>query len=234
MKVMEEYLKVRSQLLGLSEDGEAIIDLSKHTFNMATADKLIEDLKKDTEEMKQIIQEIMGRSLVGSMATAVGSESVFRKEEVDGKATFSFVRKENPGVIFMVEQTDTGATVTPRGVVLSNGQPVIDEDGLRAVHSSCEWSDEMNDKLVAAGMPAFTAKEKGKEATETLYDIENYYHIEDDESSIRYLRLCGYSDEEIENVFHYDTRTGTRKTEATKEADSRTIDKAIEKDLDKD
>ena len=231
MKAMEEYLKVRNQLLGLSEDGQDIVDLSKHTFNMAIADKLIEDLKKDTEEMKQIVQEIMGRSLVGSMATAVGNESVFMKEEVDGKATFSFVRKENPGVLFMVEQTDAGATITPRGVVLSNGIPVIDEEGLRAVHSSCEWSDEMNDKLVEAGMPAFTAKEKGKEATEALYDIDNYYHIEDDEASIRYLRLCGYSDEEIESVFHYDVRTGTRK-EAT--SDKHTVDKAIEKNLDKD
>ena len=79
-------------------------------------------------------------------------------------------------------------------------------------------------------MPPFTTKEHGKEATEALYEEENYFHIEDDESSIRYLKLCGFSDEEIKEIFHYDVRTMARVEEGVSRA--KEAEEALEKDLD--
>ena len=230
LEVMEDYLKSLSHLKCLDDSIQDLADLSKYTFTMENADKLIENMKKAKEDIEKIIHQIMSRSIVSSIGAAVGGDAVFSKQQDGDKFSFNFVRKESKGVMFCVTPTEKGATITPRGVILSNGQKVISEEELRKVHESCEWSEELNEKLVKIGMPPFTTKEHGKEATEALYEEENYFHIEDDESSIRYLKLCGFSDEEIKEVFHYDVRTMARVEEGVNSA--KEAEEALEKDLD--
>ncbi len=213
-EVVDEYVATRTALLGVSEDVKELVDLSKMTFNTMAADRLINDLKEQTKEMQKILDEVMAHSFVNSIAAAVGEEQILKKEQAADKVGFSFVRQETKGVIYCVEKDETGASITPRGVILSSGQKAIDEEGLRKVHGSCEWSNDLNEKLVKIGMPPFEATEKGKEATEALYAEEEYYYIESDEESIAYLKKCGYSDEEIENVFGYDVANRTYKEES--------------------
>ena len=205
-KALADYLSARTNLTGLSAEAQELFDLSKMMFNVKNAEELIAKLKADTEEMNRTIREITSRSLINSFAGVVGQDHIFKKEEGEGAVGFSYVREEDPGVLYVVEHIDRGTLITPRGVVLSNGQPVIDEEGLRKVHSSCDWCDELNDRLTKAGIPNFTAEEEPDEVREALYDIENYYHIETDEESIRYLRLCGFDDEQIRK-FGYDVHT---------------------------
>ena len=136
----------------------------------------------------------------------MGPDRIFKKEESEDNIGFSYVREEDPGVLYTVEIIDRGTLITPRGVVLSNGQPVIDEDGLRKVHSSCGWTDDLNERFTKAGIPNFEYEEEPDEVREALYDLDNYYHIETDEESIRYLRLCGFDDEQIKKL-GYDVHT---------------------------
>lgn len=232
-KALSEYLSMRTTLIGISDGVSDLLDLSKTLFNYKIADKLIADLKASTLEMKKVVNETAARAYISSFAAVIGQDSIFKKEEREDSIGFSYVRKETPGVIYQVEHTDRGALISPRGVLLSNGQPVIDEEGLRKVHSSCDWANDLNDRITSAGMPSCGMEEEPDEVREALYQLENYYHIESDEESIRYLKMCGYSDEEIKSIFHYDTHTMSQ-IEESEERRTRHEEEALHKDLDED
>ena len=224
-RALDKYIELREKLLGADESSKDIKESSKYVFTMDKADELIEELNARVKEMEDILVEIYNRSFIASAATAVGPEKIYSEDREN--VGFTYVREQDKGAIFVVEKGKNGARITPKGVVLSNGMKTIDEEGLRKVHSSCEWSRELKEKLEAAGLPSFESRELVEEKEE-LYKEENYYHITSDKESIRFLRLSGYTDEEITNIFGYDvvneTYVGNRTEEEHRHGKANAID----------
>ena len=51
--------------------------------------------------------------------------------------------------------------------------------------------------MVGAGFPAFELHERDQAACEELYKLDNYHKLETWEESYRYLKMHGWSDQEI-------------------------------------
>jgi hypothetical protein len=113
-------------------------------------------------------------------------------------------------------------------VVLSNGKKTLSREQLEGVHESCGWAEDISTAFGQIGLGGGAYTEMPQEKRLALYDEREYYHIQTDEESVRFLRLSGYTDEEIK-AFGYlqdeeerdDTATTTRRTG---KAAARTID----------
>ena len=137
----------------------------------------------------------------------------------------AYVRKANRGAIFDVSCGQDGKVgIYPRGVVLCNGKTTITPDELRDVHSSCSWADDITEKIRGFGIEGTSYEEMPEADLKALYDRANYYHIETLEESIKFLRLSGYSEEEIKEILEIEdeeqghTSTSRRTTEAAHRA----------------
>ena len=109
----------------------------------------------------------------------------------------SYIQKDTVGVIYDVEAEDNGIGFYPRGVMLHNGEVMIDPEKLREVHHSCGWANDLANTMVSAGFPAFELHERDQAACEELYKLENYHKLETWEESYRYLHMHGWTDAEI-------------------------------------
>lgn len=203
----ELYMKFRGILS--AEDSELVDDdgyLEEPTgivFEYSNADAQITALAKRNEQLEAIINQSVQQTFSAGMSAILhGSKwgREFRREKrQDESIHLSFVRRSDKGAIFDVSCGQNGEIgIIPRGVILSNGHATITPDELRKIHASCEWADEISKAFEDVGIPNGTYEEMAEEHREELYDEAHYYRIETDAESIRFLRLSGYSDEEIE------------------------------------
>lgn len=171
-------------------------------FNCSDAEEQLKFLAERNDGLEKVVNESRQRTFISGMSAMLqGSKwgREFRRERrEDGSLHLSYVRPADKGVMFDVSCMADGTTaIVPRGVLLSNGRAAISAEALKKVHSSCAWADEIGRAFEQVGIPGGKYEEMGEEYREQLYKRENYYAISSDEQSLRYLKMSGFTEEEI-------------------------------------
>ena len=233
----EKYLELYIKLQGvLSAEGsevsdealEVIIDPSEIMLVYGNPEEQITKLKQLNVQLSDRLGECFQNGVCAAFSASVEQSSwgaKFKQEKYkDGSLHMAYVRKANKGAIFDVSCTQDGKVgVFPRGVVLCNGKTTITPDELKSVHSSCAWADEITDKIHGFGIEGTTYEEMPEADLTALYDISNYYHIETLEESIAFLKLSGYSEEEIYSILEIADEDESR------DSSTKRVDKAQQK-----
>lgn len=223
----EKYLGLYIRLQGvLSAEGaelddaalEVIVDPAEFQLVYGDPEKQIERLRELNEQLAARLSECFQKGVCAAFSQSVEKSSwgaKFKEEDGEnGDRHMTYVRKQNKGAIFDVTCTKDGRVgIYPRGVMLSNGVPVITPDELRAVHSSCDWADEVTDSVRMLGVDGTSYEEMPKEDLEAMYDLDNYYHIKTEEESYAYLRMCGFPEEEIDRLMRGEEKSEDRSEE---------------------
>lgn len=234
----ERYFELYIRLQGvLSADGaelseeasEVLLNPSELMLAYGDPEEQIAKLKKLNEQLGARLSECFQTGVCAAFSASVEQSSwgeKFKQEKhKDGSMHMAYVRKANRGAIFDVSCGQDGKVgIYPRGVVLCNGKTTITPDELRDVHSSCSWADDITEKIRGFGIEGTSYEEMPEADLKALYDRANYYHIETLEESIKFLRLSGYSEEEIKEILEIEdeeqghTSTSRRTTEAAHRA----------------
>ncbi|MBO7297653.1 MAG: hypothetical protein J6U60_01245 [Clostridia bacterium] len=232
------YMRLRGML---SAEDSQLIDESGYLQtptdilfeNSTDAETQIAELKRRNDELEKTLNKFMQESFCHGTSALLregqwGNE--FKKErDKDGALHLTYVRQADKGAIFDIGCTADGQiSIVPRGVVLSNGKKTLSREQLETVHESCGWAEDISTAFGQIGLGGGSYTEMPQEKRLALYDEREYYRIQTDEESVRFLRLSGYTDEEIK-AFGYlqdaeerdDTATATRRTG---KAAARTID----------
>ena len=85
----------------------------------------------------------------------------------------------------------------PRGVILSNGRSLISPEALNGIYESCDWAKEISEAFSQIELCDGTYEEMPEEVRRAMLDSKNYYVLKTEEESVRYLRMHGYTDEQI-------------------------------------
>lgn len=185
-------------------------------FDYFGAQAQIKELKERNVALAITIGEYRKQTTFRAIEKAVGGGkcgTTFKKEKsADGSLHLAFARRDSKGAIYdACCAPDGGITVSPRGVILSNGKAAISPENLRALHDKCGWADDFASAFAELGMPDCGWTECDSAAREALYDKSNYYVIKSARESVEYLRLAGFTDDEIA-AFGYDAGStgGTR------------------------
>lgn len=236
-KYKELYMKLRGML---SAGGSKLIDEDGFIENPANIDFAYSDdeqqiamLEDRNAQLESIINQSVQHTFCAGMSAILHKSSwgtEFKREKrADDSVHLSYVRKADKGAIFDVSCGANGEiAIVPKGVILSNGHATISADELRSVHSSCAWADEINQTFEGIGIPNGSYEEMDAAEKEKLYDKKNYYKIETDEESIRFLRMSGYSDEEIEKMGYTVSAVEVEDEEETSPKSNRQVANAIE------
>lgn len=198
----QEEMSKFNTLVGIiyPEEKEDDIDqLSSLVFNPRKADESIEKLKKQNEMLTKVISDIQSRAYVTAATQILEEEGgrVFSKSVKEDTFSSTYIDQRTPGVIYEMRTEDAKACLYPRGVILHNGQKMIEAEDLRKVHETCDWATDIEQKMVDAGFPHFKLVERTDSICEDIYKEEEYYHIETYEESVRYLKMIGFSEEKI-------------------------------------
>lgn len=236
-KYKELYMKLRGML---SAGGSKLIDEDGFIENPANIDFAYSDdeqqiamLADRNAQLESIINQSVQHTFCAGMSAILHKSSwgtEFKREKrADDSVHLSYVRKADKGAIFDVSCGANGEiAIVPKGVILSNGHATISAAELRSVHSSCAWADEINQTFEGIGIPSGSYEEMDAAEKEKLYDKKNYYKIETDEESIRFLRMSGYSDEEIEKMGYTVRGVEVEDEEETSQKSNRQVANAIE------
>lgn len=168
----------------------------------------IKALEETNKKLVKLLERCLQESMFGAISNSVTEKKIgepFKREkDKNGSLHFVYVRPECPGAIFDAECDSKGKLgVYPRGVVLHNGVSMIEADGLKKVHSSCDWADDIHNAFDSFNLSqSGEYEEMPQEVLDMLYDKKNYYHIKTEEESIKYLKLLGKTDEEIEEILN--------------------------------
>ena len=217
--VFKEYESLYVKLQGfLSAEGSKMEDKEEYFpsptelfLSNSNPEKQIEELKEKNAELTKLVKKCTQEGTFGAIATSVEQGEwgeIFKAErQKDGKPHMLYIRSDTPGAIFDVNCDDDGKVgIFPRGVILCNGKTIISTDGLKAVHSSCSWADEIHRELGSLGVSDGGGyEEMPSEVKESLYKMENYYHITSLEESVRYLQLLGFTQEKIAEILEIET-----------------------------
>lgn len=202
----ELYMKFRGIL---STENSEFIDKkgylkepSNIAFEYSDAEIQIAELVERNAQLESIISQSVQQTFSAGMSAILhGSKwgKEFKRERCeDASIHLSYVRAADRGAIFDVSCGQNGEIeIIPRGVILSNGRATITPDELRKVHSSCKWADEISQAFDDVGIPNGAYEEMAEEYREELYNEAHYFRIKTDAESIRFLRISGYSEEEI-------------------------------------
>lgn len=208
-KYKELYMKFRAILSAedseINDDDGYLEAPTDIVFSYSDREMQIAVLAERNTQLQGIVNESIQQTFCAGMSAILSDSkwgSEFKREKrSDDSAHLSYVRKANKGSVFDITcDKNGGISIAPMGVILSNGKATISADELRQVHSSCAWADEIGHTFEEIGIPNGSYEEMDATEREKLYDKKNYYKIVTDEESIRFLRLSGYSDEEIEKL----------------------------------
>ena len=142
--------------------------------------------------------------------------AVFSTERKGRDMHVNYVRRGERGAMFDVTCAPDGSMeMFPRAVILHNGTRLLDADGLRRVHETCKWTDDIADAFRKMNFPPSQYEEIYGEARDALFTDEGCFRLETHEDSVRYLRLCGYSEEEIAVLVGYAEPAAAYETEST-------------------
>ena len=181
------------------DEKDDIKEYSAQLFNPDIAEQQIKEVKTTNKALRKAINEIQKRAHMEATIAALEKDGdrVFKKEIRGKKMSCSYIKKDTVGVIYDVEAEENGIGFYPRGVMLHNGEMMIDPEQLREVHHSCGWANDLTDVMVGAGFPAFELHERDQAACEELYNPDNYHKLESWQESYDYLKMHGWSDEQI-------------------------------------
>lgn len=203
-ELYQQYVQAvndNAALVSVLSPGEKddIKEYSAQLFNPETAKEQIKEIKTTNKALRKAISDIQKRAHMEATIAALEKDGnrVFKKEIRGKKMSCSYIQKDTVGVIYDVEAEDNGIGFYPRGVMLHNGEVMIDPEKLREVHHSCGWANDLANTMVSAGFPAFELHERDQAACEELYKLENYHKLETWEESYRYLHMHGWTDAEI-------------------------------------
>ncbi|MCH5157416.1 MAG: hypothetical protein J1G02_06055 [Clostridiales bacterium] len=225
----ELYVKFRAMLCSDESDVDDkdgyIEEPGNIVFEYSDAKKQIAILAERNAQLQSIISQTMQQTFTSGLSALLqqshwGQE--FKRERLEDESIhLSYVRKADKGAIFDVSCGKNGEiALVPRGVILSNGRTAITPDGLRRVHSSCEWAEEIGKAFADVGIKNGTYEEMPDEYREELYDLANYYVISSESESIRFLRMSGFTDKEIAELGYNIAKkpTADRKSQASTES----------------
>lgn len=198
---IDELEQYNDLLMVLSpDDGEEDIDvLGPLVFDPTEAEEKIKAIKEANKFLRKAITDIHARAYIGTAISVLENDGdrVFKKEVTQEGMSCAFIRKDQFGVMFEMRTEDKGACLYPRGVILHNGKKLINPEQLREVHRSCDWAEEISEKMREVGFPSFKTEEREDEMKEDIYLEENYYHLSTYEESYRYLKMFDLTDEQI-------------------------------------
>ena len=212
---LEQYIKLQGILSAedsilTQDDSKMIIDPHEVKLVYKDPEAQIANLKNLNKQLREILNQCFQNGACAAFSASVQQSAwgiKFKKEKTkDGAIHIEYVRKADKGVIFDVSCDKEGKIgVYPRGVVLYNGKTTISPEKLRSVHSSCAWADELTNGIRDFGIESTAYEEMPASELMALYDIANYYHIKTLDESIAFLKLSGYSEEEIDRILEIKT-----------------------------
>lgn len=196
-------------LATLDDPEEFVFDVSDPEAQLQRLDELNTELKAaadryDREVLCAAMSERLEKSKFGKL---------FKKEWLaDGTLHLTYVRTDSKGAIYDVVCEEGKMRIYPRGVTLSNGKSTLTAAQLKHLHSTCQWAEEIGQAFGELGIRGGYT-ELSREECDNTYDVKNYYAIKSREESVRFLRLCGYTQSEIE-AFGYRSGAGGREETA--------------------
>ena len=233
---LEQYIKLQGILSAedsiLTKDAlETIIDPHEVKLAYKDLEAQIANLKNLNKQLREILNECFQIGACDSFSASVQQSAwgeKFKQEKTkDGAMHIEYVRKSDKGVIFDVSCNKEGKIgVYPRGVILYNGKLTITSEKLRSVHSSCAWADELTNGIRNFGIESTKYEEMPASELTALYDTANYYHIKTLDESIAFLKLSGYSEEEIDRILEIETEK--KLFDDTSERENKTTQRAAE------
>ena len=223
MDELEEYNELMA-ILDPEEYEEDIDIYGQAIFDVKNADEQLANLKEANKKLRRIFNEINSRTYIQSAVTVLenGKESrVFKKELNDEEMSVSFVSKDHMGMMYEMRTEEGQCALFAKGVILHNGKKLADINKLKEEGKTCRWHEELEDEMVAVGLPRFGHVNRSDEYIEAYYANEDecYIKLNSYEESYRYLKLFNLSDEEIRNILGEEDSAPIRQTEQQKQTE---------------
>lgn len=223
MDELEEYNELMA-ILDPEEYEEDIDIYGQAIFDVKNADEQLANLKEANKKLRRIFNEINSRTYIQSAVTVLenGKESrVFKKELNDEEMSVSFVSKDHMGMMYEMRTEEGQCALFAKGVILHNGKKLADINKLKEEGKTCRWHEELEDEMVAVGLPRFGHVNRSDEYIEAYYANEDecYIKLNSYEESYRYLKLFNLSDEEIRNILGEEDSAPIRQAEQQKQTE---------------
>ena len=202
----------------VDDQGDYLGSLAEEEFSPKRAGEQTAELEEVAARLADVVGEFRQNAFCSSMHTVCSDRghAVFSTERKGRDMHVNYVRRGERGAMFDVTCAPDGSMeMFPRAVILHNGTRLLDADGLRRVHETCKWTDDIADAFRKMNFPPSQYEEIYGEARDALFTDEGCFRLETYEDSVRYLRLCGYSEEEIAALVGYAEPAAVHETEST-------------------
>ena len=229
MDELEEYNEIMA-ILDPEEYEEDIDMYGQAIFDVKNAKQQVQDLKEANKKLRTIFNEITSRTYIQSAVSVLenGKESrVFKKEMNDEEMSVSFISKDHMGVMYEMRTEEGQCALFAKGVILHNGKKLADVNKLKTEGKTCRWHEELEDEMVAVGLPRFGHVNRSDEYIEAYYANEDecYIKLNSYEESYRYLKLFNLSDEEIKNILGEEDSAPSKQAEQQKQTQQQAAQK---------
>ncbi len=202
----ENYTMLRASVCGENSgikdnNDEYLTSPAEILFMPYDSEKQLNNLRAKNEEIEKALKKIrqmQDNYAVSNNLAACGWGKIFSAENKNGKVRTSFAKDSAKGVMFEFDSDEEGRlTIYPRGVLLYNGKAAVSPQKLREIHSSCRWAEEIDEGFKEVSIMNGTYEELNEEEKNALYDLKNYRKLATREESEKFLRMSGFSNEEI-------------------------------------
>lgn len=171
-------------------------------FEFSDPEKQRQSLAERNQQLELLVHQAMQHGFCAGLSAVLGKSAwgkEFKSERLrDGSAHVTYVRKGDFGAIYDISYDAEGrVSMCPRGVILSNGRSLISPEALNGIYESCDWAKEISDAFSQIGLCDGACEEMPEEVRRAMLDSKNYYVLKTEEESVRYLRMHGYTDEQI-------------------------------------
>ena len=151
-------------------------------------------------------------------------DKIVSKKKVGETYEIVYTRKEERNVLYVIKIFEDGTVeVGPRGVKLHNGQVLSSRKDLEKSVSTCAWKKSLEEDLEACNMSEAIVVDDERA---TVYEESDYYQLDNEEETKRFLRKNGYTEEEINRLLYGDSEA----SETVEESRDEEVAQAIEID----
>ena len=204
LKLKEEYEKHFNDIeVFTSNNSEILIkELKKPSslfFDYMNYDRQKEQLIVLNKELDKLVNELKSQAMLIGIRDLADRNTLFNDGSKNGINNVSYIRKNDKGILFDASTNNGSLTISPKGVILNNGVKTINENELKAYYKNCNWADEVNESFESVGISNLEYQEIEKDI---IIDESKYYKCKDYDESIKFLKLAGYSEAEIVELFN--------------------------------
>ncbi len=192
-------------MLGMIESQDDLDKLGKfesplsYVLTTENPQGYIDNLKTINGKLEDIVKQLKREARFGAIAKTVTGAPFKREIDEDGNEHMTYACSCSKGVLYDAVCTeDGGFDVLPRGVVLSNGKTTVTSEELEEIYKDCTWAADTSDAMKEMGLEdVFSYEELPDEIKQECLNEENFYVIDNDEDSVRFLHISGYTTQEI-------------------------------------